>query len=351
MNFWAAVVVASVTLTVAACSSEDDDPKLLDGGTARGPGFSFRLGSGWRATDPEGSLASNREDREPLRRELRGSVQGGAWELPSDDPDERVAVFVVIGQTKEKRPWESAGAEAEAAGARDYRIDRRGISLDGADAAFTSSRAGPDGEIHTRSIRTTRGTLSYTIHVQMAIADTRLEQVREQVAASWRWQPLSAADRERLRKSRELEGSGYRVTLPEGWRGAPGDVLPEAKDLDADTVWTGYEDRDGLTNVIVSYTQAPYDDLARSLPLVQEDERRVFEPVDSFGRAPDLVVGGEPAASFDIATHVDGEPWRHLDVLTVHDGKLYGITLGSKRSRFAEDRRDFLDALSTWQWK
>lgn len=343
---WIAAVLAA--LLIAGCS-ESDEPGLepIDGGVARGPGFTFPLGSDWRTLeDPEKRLP------EGAAALVDTIVEGGAWARPSDDEGESVLVLVAIEQAPPDTPWAVVEQTLNGLGNGNYRVEPKGDALDGADTAFISASGGPDGLVK-RGVSARRGTLLYSLTVQTKDADpAELERIRDSIAQRWKWAPLTASDEERItRVTREVDGSGYRVTVPPGWRGLQGKDLPDQEALGADTVWYGSNGVTGITTVDVSHRPSPYEDLEGSLARLERAERKAFEPFTSFRRDRRLTLGGEPALAFDVTKRVEGDLWRHLAVLTIHDGTQFRIVLQGKAARHARDRRAFLAALESWRWE
>jgi hypothetical protein len=361
-----AATLAALTLVAAGCGGEGEggslDTERLDGGRAQGAGFTFELSEDWSSVQDTDALERGvaRESDVPGLDVGAGVELAGAWVLRSDEenrPSVNVTVEPVTRDTSLQTIAAGSAALLRTSSGADV-TPRPATRLGGSPAAALAYSTDEDGEpFEKRFVLTQRGDYAYGLTAQMRTRDgDRVDELVERIVSSWRWREPSAAERRKLAGLSAFRGTGYRVTLPPGWRGTGKEALAETGQLEGvDSLWRGHMGERTSTNVNVGAMPQPGDDLDEVLEQVEESERtnlsNVGAKLHSIERGPRLRLGGEPAASLDLESTVNGERLRHFEVVVLHARRAYRVTLSGAEQRHATDRREFLATLRTWRWE
>lgn len=345
---------------MAGCGGGPDTDRLEDG-RAEGVGFTFELSDDWRALSDLEEL--RREVGESARDEVKGAdleaglAFAGAW--VNQDDDRRPVVNVVVEPVTRDTELAVYGASSVAVlttAGRDVGPPRR-TRLAGEPAAVVAYSSKRKGEtVDTRQVFVKRGDYGYTLTVQTRTDDpTDARELLEDVTATWRWVPPTAAGRRTLAGVSDFTGTYYSVTLPPGWRGTRREALNDQEAFaGADSLWRGWIGEEGATSVTVTSTGSQLEELEDALVHVEERETETLaRQADSLSirRGPRLEVGGAPAGSLDISMTIGGQELRQLEVVAFHSPGYWQIKLSGPASRHGRDRRAFMRALETWTFE
>ena len=345
---------------MAGCGGKDFEP--LDDGRATGPGFAFELSEDWEAL----------EDLKELRDEVGGEIDeslgldvdsgfefAGAWAEPDEDDTKPVVNVVVEPVTRDTKfeALSTGTTQFLQAAVKPQDLETGRSSLGGTPAfSATYETERDDDRVENRQLTAQRGDYAYTLTVQMHTdEDGPVDDLMRDIRSSWRWEPLRPAGRRLLAELSDFSGTGYTLTLPPGWRGTGPDALRKAGQLEGvDSLWRGYLDARRATNVNVGYIRAGSQDLDEALDFVEEQERTALDDqgakLASLERGDDMELDGETAGVLELETDFGGDRLRQVEVVVLHDERLYRITLSGIEERHATDRKQFLRALRTWRW-
>jgi hypothetical protein len=356
------VLVAGLCL--AACGSSNDKLASLPGGRATGPGFSFPLNGDWRALrnlqELQKVVSGSTAKQLPGLDIGAGFVFGGAW-TDTAHSDAHRSVNVVI------EPATSDSALDDIARSSITLLER---STNGARIATGRSRLAGEPAIayaltslqhgrHTAShgLIVHRGPYVYTVTVQERAPGKGLDPVERKLLAGWRWVPPSGSGVQRLARLRSLSGSGYHVTLPPGWRGTLGKAAAQAGLTGVDSLWRGHLSNTYSTTVNVGATRAPVKSVDSATNAVARVERATAKQsggrfkLQALTKSPEIRLGGSKAGVLDITSTADGVRLRQVEVVALHGGRVYRITLSAERAREHKDARAFRQALTSWRWR
>ena len=159
-------------------------------------------------------------------------------------------------------------------------------------------------------------------------------------------------------KGKVVEGTGYAVTVPDGWRdrSEEGEEI-EVQGFSPDTVLIGTRDEGFATNVNIIRTPGIELDLDAQTRL----ERKLLEeggppgedkvdPAQELTPVERTTVAGEEARAYEFRLPQDDMLLRLRQLLTIRDGTAYVITLTTAPDRFDEDRDDLDSILDSWEW-
>lgn len=159
-----------------------------------------------------------------------------------------------------------------------------------------------------------------------------------------------------------VEGTGYELTVPDGWDDRSGQSEDFAVgDFTPDLILTGEREDGFTTNVNVIRTQG----VTRSLDEQTEAERELLErggpvsgdvnlqPAQNLTPVEDTTLGGGPARAYEFELEVpQGDSSARLrQLIAIDDGTGYAITLTADPDRFEQDRDDFEAILESWKWE
>ncbi|WP_354701807.1 hypothetical protein DSM112329_02143 [Paraconexibacter sp. AEG42_29] len=366
MGVWkTGLVVAMLSALLAGCGDDDVSTSNLKDGRATGPGYSYALPDGWKSLDL-GDKA-DRELAERVSERIKGLDTAGFgyryWAKPGDD--ERRPIVNVTAEPL------TADTETDIA-ARSGRalMDTLGPDIQDAPLAppaqfdkaptLVGVRYSAEGRAN-RAVSARRGTYVYTVTVSMQEKYAKdVDALTESIATSWRWAALDAAGRRALEPLRRLQGDGYRVRLPLGWRGSGKAALKAMGGAfaGADTLWRGAVTEQNSTNATVLISPGASGTLDAAASEVEDAERQTAEQtkgayvIRGIERGTDTTVGDEPAAVLEIRSAAGPAkvPLRQREVIFRHAGRTYRVILTSLPGRFAKDLAEFDSALATWAW-
>jgi len=357
----AAILAWALLLALlASCGGKGkfEEGELKDG-RATGAGFAFTLPEGWKSELP--SDATKREVARTVSKALPGlDLQGiflaGYWAKPSDR-DRRALVNVGVEPVTADTDLERVIAGAEGLlGSKAESLRRLGAPAKlGEEPAVTLAYRA--GKLDKRAITAKRGDYAYTVNVQMKTGySADLDALTRRVAKSWRWRPPDARQRSRLAAVSRASGRGYRTTLPPGWRATGQEALRKSGATGIDSLWRGHVGASSSTNVNVAAVQAPGQDLEEILGQVIASERaqarqgRSGFEIESLRKGADTTVGGDEAKTIELRSTARGQRLGQRELVTLHSGTLYRITLSAERARYAQDSRAFERTLRAWRW-
>jgi hypothetical protein len=289
-----------------------------------------------------------------------GIVFGGAW-ADTEHRDERRSVNVVIEPATADSSLEDIARSSVTLLQRTTggaRVTTSSTTLGGEPAVAYSVRSRQnDRQVDSRGLIAHRGVYAYTVTLQQRAPGQGLDGLARSVAAGWKWVTPSGRDAAKLERLRELDGTGYHVTIPPGWRGTRGKAAQKAGLQGVDSFWAGHLGNGYSTNVNVGAGQAPVPNLNAAIKAIAQLERTTsrqaggrFE-LTSLSRGGDLTLDGEKAGSLIVTSKAAGKSLRQVEVVALHDSRLYRITLSAEASREAKDERAFKTALASWRWK
>ena len=163
-------------------------------------------------------------------------------------------------------------------------------------------------------------------------------------------------------KGKVVKGDGYEVTVPEGWddQSSKREQL-EVGGFTPDLVLTGEREDGFTTNVNVVLTEG----VERSLDAQTRAERELLErggpvgddvelqPAENLTETEDITLGDRPARAYEFELDLpQGDRSAQLrQLIAIHEGTGYAITLTANPDRFDEDRDDFEAILESWRWR
>jgi hypothetical protein len=157
-----------------------------------------------------------------------------------------------------------------------------------------------------------------------------------------------------------VEGGSFEVTVPSGWDddSEKGDEV-EYEGFTPDVLLTGDRDDGFTTNVNVIRTE----NAGLGLDGQVRAEREVLEagrlpgsnaeprPVEGLTPVERISVAGNPARAYEFEVEQEGKTLGLRQVIVLHDGGSYAITLTAAPGRLDEER-DALDSiLASWRWR
>jgi len=357
----AAALAAAFLL--GACGGSGDKLAKLPGGRAAGPGFEFQLSGAWRALRDLRELSrvvtGSAAKQVPGLDVSAGIVFGGAWTDTSNTKARRTANVVIEPVTSDSSLEDVARSSVSLLGrTAGGRITTRRTNLGGEPAVAYRRRSKQRGRsIDTLGLIAHRGDHAYTVTLQGRSPGSGLESLGHKVSGGWKWVPPSGRSAARLERLRELDGSGYHVTLPPGWRGTRGKAAQQAGLQGVDSFWSGHLGNGYSTNVNVGATAAPVKNLDTAAKAIAQLERSTARQsggrfkVASLRRGRDLRLGGSRAALLEVGSSVAGSPLQQREVIALHASRLYRVTLSAQAGREPKDERAFRAALKTWRWQ
>ena len=159
-----------------------------------------------------------------------------------------------------------------------------------------------------------------------------------------------------------FEGKGYEVTVPEGWddQSSKREQL-SVGDFTPDLVLTGEREDGFTTNVNVVLTEG----VTRSLDAQTRAERQLLErggpvgddvelqPAENLTPTEELTLGDKQARAYEFELDLpQGDRSARLrQLIAIHEGTGYAITLTANPDRFEQDRDDFEAILESWRWE
>ena len=156
-----------------------------------------------------------------------------------------------------------------------------------------------------------------------------------------------------------VTGTGYEVTVPDGWR----DRSEEGEDVEVqgfspDIVLIGERDDGFTTNLNVIRTPG----VTRELDAQTRLERRLIErggapgaaelrPAQNLTPVERTELGGEDARAYEFEIRDGERRIRVRQLLAIREEVAYFATLTTAPGRFDEDRDDFESILESWTWR
>ena len=158
----------------------------------------------------------------------------------------------------------------------------------------------------------------------------------------------------------KLEGTGFELEVPDGWH----DESDKGDDVgvggfEPEVVLLGEREEDFTTNVNVIVTPTAGFDLDRQV----REERKLLEtgrlpdgeqvaaPASSLGPVEPIKVDLVDARMYDFELPQDGETLQLRQVIAIHDGNNYAITLTAHPDIFEAATDDFDSLLESWVFK
>ena len=148
--------------------------------------------------------------------------------------------------------------------------------------------------------------------------------------------------------SRKVSGTGYEVTLPDGWMDRTKDTEGSIINVDLLLVRRG-----GLPTTSVNVLRETVGDAVGNDEL-SERFRGQLGAVGARDITParPAELDDEEAFTYTyVQRSTEGAALRGRQVALVRDGHAYTITLAAGRARFAAANAQFDQMLSSWQWK
>lgn len=328
----AGVVVA--VLALAGCGGSDT--KALPGGIASGPGFTVKLPRGWRAFN---MVTETKIDRQSRRYALGkgisgyGVLDGGHWVKLSGGAQEAFDVEVepITADEADATITQEQTAALRRVGAT--RVRQLGSTIvDGVPATITAYRL---QGLDLRVVYTRRGNYLYSITVTAKHEQgTSPDSLLKTVVGGWRWTSTAVPALAQLSR---VSGTGYKLTLPPGWKPESGADAARAGVTGADSAWIGYTDSSGQTFAAV------FVEPARSATLAQLVAR---ELKDGGKRLADEQLGGATAAVLDISS----KRFHIHEWVVLHGGRDYVIAVRTSNARAGVDDAAVRKALDSWQF-
>lgn len=143
-------------------------------------------------------------------------------------------------------------------------------------------------------------------------------------------------------------GTGYSVSLPEGWREATDELSTGA--INFDLVVAGEREGGFLTNVNVIREDPPgvpddvdalVESYAQQLEKIGETRPRPL---------PERQIDGEPARGNTVEVLAQEVRYSVVQYFAIHNDAVYTVTLSSDESALPGARSDFDELLDSWRW-
>jgi DcrB len=147
-----------------------------------------------------------------------------------------------------------------------------------------------------------------------------------------------------------VRGTGYRFSLPTGWRDATSEVkktYSEQVDLAVSGTTTG-----GIAsnlNVVIQPSQGATADEIVAATLTQLDQ--ASEDLLVAGRPEHLSLAGAPALAHEYTFRVGRNSVRGRQVICLRDDSFYAVTFLAHSDAFSTDRAAFDQIISSWAWE
>ena len=148
----------------------------------------------------------------------------------------------------------------------------------------------------------------------------------------------------------KVEGSGYSVELPDGWKDRTEDAEEQTGGIAVDRLFIGPRVEGFATNVNVLREQRPAD---ASLEEIEQRGRPQIRGVGGRNISParPVELGGERALSHTYQIRQQGKLLRGEQYIAIRDGRVYNVTVTSVPSAFADARSDFREITDSWKWE
>ena len=145
-----------------------------------------------------------------------------------------------------------------------------------------------------------------------------------------------------------VEGSGYTVELPDGWKDRTDDADEESA-IRVDRLFVGKRVEGFATNVNVIRERRPP---GASLEEIEQQGRPQIRGLGGrdLSQAKRVELDGEPALSHTYRIRQQGKLLAGEQYIGIHDGRVYNVTVTSVPSAFADARRDFRKITDSWKW-
>lgn len=144
------------------------------------------------------------------------------------------------------------------------------------------------------------------------------------------------------------KGTGFAVELPTGWSQRSGKALEESAIRFAGVFVDG-RTAGFRTNVNVIRETAPAGTtLAAVVTTFQRQVRGGFGA--RIGQTANRKLGGDRATGYDYTVSRPGRTLRGRQVVAIHGGHVYTVTLTSAASAFAKANESFDRILGSWKW-
>ena len=157
-----------------------------------------------------------------------------------------------------------------------------------------------------------------------------------------------------------VEGTGYELTVPEGWE----DESEAGKDFEVsgfrpDVVLIGDREDGFSTNVNVIRTQGAgvgLDAQVRGERALLEEGRipgSETEPTPARGLTPveRTSLSGEPARAYEFERSHGERTLKLRQLIAIHDGTVYVITLTTLPDEFDQERETVASVVDSWRWR
>ena len=147
----------------------------------------------------------------------------------------------------------------------------------------------------------------------------------------------------------KVEGSGYSVELPDGWKDRTDDA-PQDSPIRVDRLLIGPRVRGFATNVNVIREPRPGNATLEEIEQQGRPQIRGFGGRD-ISQARPVKLGDERALSHTYRIRQRGKLLTGEQYIAIHDGRVYNVTVTSDPSAFADARRDFREITGSWKWE
>ena len=147
----------------------------------------------------------------------------------------------------------------------------------------------------------------------------------------------------------KVEGSGYSVELPDGWKDRTDDAEKQTGGIKVDRLFIGPRVEGFATNVNVLREARPAN---ASLEEIEQRGRPQIRGVGgkNISQAKPVELGDERALSHTYRISQQGKQLRGEQYIAIHDGRVYNVTVTSVPSAFADAQKDFKEIADSWKW-
>ena len=148
----------------------------------------------------------------------------------------------------------------------------------------------------------------------------------------------------------KVDGSGYSVELPDGWKDRSEDAEEQTGGIAVDKLFIGPRVEGFATNVNVIREARPAN---ASLEEIEQRGRPQIRGVGGRNISPakPVELDGERALSHTYSIRQQGKLLRGEQYIALHDDRVYNFTVTSVPSAFADARKDFEEIADSWKWE
>jgi DcrB len=146
-----------------------------------------------------------------------------------------------------------------------------------------------------------------------------------------------------------VEGSGYTMELPDGWKDRTEDAAKQSPGIKVDRLIIGPRVEGFATNVNVIREARPANS---TLEEIEQQGRPQIRGVGGrdISQAKPVELGGERALSHTYRIRQQGKLLTGEQFIAIRDGRVYNVTVTSAPSAFADARKDLREIADSWKW-